>query len=77
MKRLSRTPCPFHIAVARGNGAHQPGHGEGGRGQNPARADLRHRLQRLLSPPAQTVDKVKLDLVIWGKVAKDANIKAE
>ena len=27
--------------------------------------------------PAQTVEKIKVDLVNWGKVVKDANIKAE
>jgi tripartite-type tricarboxylate transporter receptor subunit TctC len=27
--------------------------------------------------PLQTVEKIKLDLAKWGKVVKDANIKAE
>jgi hypothetical protein len=27
--------------------------------------------------PAQTVEKIKVDLAKWGKVVKDANIKAE
>lgn len=27
--------------------------------------------------PAQTIEKIKVDFVKWGKVVKDANIKAE
>ena len=48
-----------------------------GSGQGRHGRDQRHRLRHGYPPPAQTVERIKTDYAKWGRVVKDANIKAD